>query len=448
MIKADYIFSYKTLLYSVLLCLLILLCTYQDFPAAEYIGEIARSPIFFMNPILLFFDYKLSVNTQKHKAYKKIGVILKLFIIILIVSTLINTAYWFIVLKQSLTNLGENVLIKAIKQLIYYIQFFLIFSCVYKLIVYKNIFKLLPNILFLVLLAQLFILLFEAALIPDAFPFLHFEPTPYYRVRLLTSESSTTGSIVIFLCTCLLATSKNKLHISITIIFFILYSSLTLSKMFLIALPVAFILKSLIDNGGVQKKYIFLLLVLVSILIYYTLPMIISLMMQDLEEYTSIVSRTSSFFNGFVLGIKNIFGTAGYYPYYFIKELPVTTKFVINLVNSENTSELDSWGITDDKFISAGSTLGDWMMLIGLIGFVLYFILLKRLYIYANSWFLKFGVVYFGIVATFTEVMVFRVTWPVFFAILAAHHYKTSSDNKDLNSYENTGSITRLSIST
>lgn len=407
----------KYFLFFIFCFVLLVLTSYQDSPLAEIFGEIAKSPVFFLFPFFVLFDFIFSSKYKSTQTYLDINKIFNLFILFFLFSSLINLTYWFVFKGGSMSYLGENVVLKCFKVLLYYVFFLYLFKFFYISFNFFSSLNLLSTLFLFFNIFLLLILIIEIIQMPYAFEFLHLEPTPYYRVRLFTSESSYTGAVVIFSVSSILYLSKNKFHILFAILFFIVYAVSTRSKMFLSVLPISFIVLNIMNAKKIKLKFLIILFLASSIILYFLGPFVISLFAEDLDEYTSTITRTASFLSGIFISITHPVGTAGLYFYYLIEQLPRTINYVISLFMSDNTSELDSWGITDDKFISAGSTFAEWGMLLGPFGIYLYLRLIKVLYKSSNSNVLHFVIIYFTITSFFSENIITRLTWAIFFAL-------------------------------
>lgn len=165
---------------------------FQNFFLAKIVGKLGESPI----PIILIFStlfiYIYKINK---KFYKENKVLIKLLIYMICVN-IVSLFIFIIILNGDSIILGENVLSKSIKGMMY---FFLI--CIYifnintfiEKLTEKRIFKpfiLATNVL---LIAHIFELIQ-----PNLFNQLFHNGTEYNRIRLFTTESSFTA-IMIFI---------------------------------------------------------------------------------------------------------------------------------------------------------------------------------------------------------------------------------------------------------
>src|SRR5690606_34982484 len=132
------------LLKTILLFFILMISIYQDFPLVNYFGEIARSPIIFIFPFMLFYlvkDGKWILS--KYSKY------FTLYILYLILITVVHVA-WLLISKQKLVFIGENIIIKSIKMLAYPIVAFVFYEFVKKILSHngKNNLNVLFNALF------------------------------------------------------------------------------------------------------------------------------------------------------------------------------------------------------------------------------------------------------------------------------------------------------------
>nr|MCU0385766.1 hypothetical protein [Flavihumibacter sp.] len=269
----------------------------------------------------------------------------------------------------------------------------------------------------------------EILTMPTAFSFLHTE-VPYYRIRLLTSESSWTGSIIIVFGVIYLVLATTKKQLAFGYSFLLINILFTGSKMILICLPIA-VFFILMRNVTVKK----VLGIAIAGLLFYLLllPQLINSLSVDLEQYTSIVSRSTAFLTAFLTGGHSVIGVGGLYPYYFINTIQDSLDLILNFIPLGNTSEVEGWGTEGFKAISGGSTLAHFTMQMGVFGILFFGMLTVKLYSLTRiSNYLFFGVIYFVVSNMFTEIFLLRHAWPVFFAFIVFY-------NKYQDEFKNTG---------
>ena len=210
-----------------ILFLVLLLGIYQDFPLVNTFGEIARSPIVFMMPFfILYFLCKKKIIIS---SYSKVFII---YIVYLMIISLIYSIF-LIIKNKSLFIFEENILIKNVKMLSYPVCALLFYQFIYLFL--KRTVNLAPllKIVFYVQILLMIILFFESQVYKTEqtfLSFLHSDPSKYWRIRLLTMESSWSGSVVIiftfvpiFLAEYLNEKKYKKIAIYLTSLFFFFY---------------------------------------------------------------------------------------------------------------------------------------------------------------------------------------------------------------------------------
>ena len=98
---------------SFFLFFILILSVYQDFPLVNVFGEIARSPIVFLTPLLLL--YLLKNSKIQISVYTKYLIFYILYLIIITIIYLL----WIFITKQQLFFLGENIVTKSMKMAVY-----------------------------------------------------------------------------------------------------------------------------------------------------------------------------------------------------------------------------------------------------------------------------------------------------------------------------------------
>lgn len=309
---------------------LIFFALYQDFPLVAYFGEIARSPIVFLCPLLLIFIFsqkKILVNQS-----------LRIFSYYIIYLWVISLIYlWFIKIDNSGINfLGENLIIKMMKMSIYPVVSLIFYWFFYSFftnnkssyeIVFR-VFKWLQIFYFFYLILEIFFLKKDAVFLS----FLHATDEKYWRIRLLTGEESWTGTIIIlliffpiFLANFLNKDRKQKRNIyiySFLIFFSYLFVSESKGFLFLLLISVSpLLLMMVMKNHRFKKvrKVLFPILLVCIILVGINFFTIVKE-----QFYASITfgTRLTSILSSLKVFIYNPFGVG--WPgmvYYYPKEI-------------------------------------------------------------------------------------------------------------------------------
>ncbi|HLV50397.1 MAG TPA: hypothetical protein VKY44_00410 [Flavobacterium sp.] len=168
---------------------------YQDFPLFNLIGEIGKSPMILLSPLMLV--YILSNRTLKLSNY---AIHFAKYILYCFLISLIFLAVTYIH-YETFEILDEHIVRKMLKMSVYPIVALIAYQFFYSYL--SNNFNSLKNLFSAVYLIQLFLTLFVTLEIyylktPKIFlSFLHTLPSKYWRVRLLTPEESWTGTILV-----------------------------------------------------------------------------------------------------------------------------------------------------------------------------------------------------------------------------------------------------------
>ena len=365
--------------------ILILLTNYLDSPLALYTGDFGMSVLPLIS-ILMFPYFVLSKKIKYIDRFiKKFWKLIKYTLFITLISFLVLP-----ICGISLFQLGEFLPIKAIKVATIttgYLCYLIIISNICIKLSVKQIFK--PfyyGFIFITILTFI-----EYQQIPFAFQQLHFSGLfPYYRIRLLTSESSATAPLIeIFFIFALYYSHyilKNKLKTFLIIGCFLLQLLLSGSKTLLVAFTVGIIIanwefiKSFFLRFSI-KKFGILLFIIIGIhycyLIFIT-PMIQSFT-RDIEEFTSVATRAYSVSIGY--GIGTVFPCGiGFSSHLYL--LPYAMEKYISLIPSIlNTDEIISYLTNgDDTALTAKSMFGQYSMYWGIFGSIYFLRQLLSLY--------------------------------------------------------------------
>jgi hypothetical protein len=297
---------------------ILLICTtYQDFNLVNKFGELARSPIFLFVPIFIFYEFfRLKSRTGNSLSITVLQKNLGFYFLTITFVGIIPILYYF--LNGQYVFLKENLFLKYIKGLAYIIIIFLYIRHVYfimsRLSRRQVFYSFLTALTFLNI-----VLIVEYFSMPEALLFLHSKDIPYYRIRLLTAESSWTGtiyvvysSISLYLATMLY--SKKIFYKVYIILSFLMYGLLTQSKGFFIVLLLSIILYSFkyfslrkvsIRNFMLVFIFIGLFFVIFGVFgeFYY------SAFMRDVENYTSLATRIGLTLAGLKVFLTHPLGT-------------------------------------------------------------------------------------------------------------------------------------------
>ncbi|PZD97729.1 hypothetical protein DNH61_00230 [Paenibacillus sambharensis] len=381
----------RQLLFSVYLMFLLVMTVYQDFPLVNMVGEIGRTPVILMLPVFLGCELLLLSRHKRLVYMTKLQKYMTLFVIYITVVSLLYVYIHF--LLGSYTYGSENLLSKAVKIIIYLVLILLYIRHLYFVFSQIASRRLLFVSFFSVTMLLFGIMLIELVTAPYALPFLHSKAAPYWRVRLLTSESSTTGTIVMVfagICLYLASSLKSSLFKAATYgligAFFLNYLVATSSKGFYLVLlaTMAFAMLKFMD---IRKKRNFLLIAAGCAAIYIVavtfMPAVISSLNNDMENYTSSYTRFGTILISLVTIATNPFGVGtGAFLLYFEKNMQTCIQILSDFyyqvfgISEINTGELMMYANTD-KNVAVKSGVFQWIMYGG-IGAVLFFFALAR----------------------------------------------------------------------
>ena len=350
--------------------LLIFLTLYTDSPLSTYLGAFGES----MLPSISLCLYILFALTNR---INRTDSFVRRFSFLIKVTTLLSLIAFFIypLFNISYTQLGESLFVKLVKLWLTfqaYICYLLLLINIAGDYTIERILK--P--FFWGFVGLTIILLIEFYQSPFAFMYLHTSTSDvYYRIRLLTPESSATA-----------------LMLEVFFVLSVFYTYYVRRSKFLlgvcaglhIALSGSKTLLTIICVSGIllffqRTKYIFSfkgLLVMTGLVIgggyiaSFILPKLIESFMNDLENYTSVVTRFYSIFIGYSIGICFPLGT-GFQTYmYLFPEMMRNNLFLIDMINMPlRPDEIIALATSgDDNAVVAKSFLGQSSIYWGIIG--------------------------------------------------------------------------------
>lgn len=215
---------------------------YQDFILVNYIGEIGRN---FLNIFLPFLFVFVIYKFKNKFTYVEKGI---LYLIFYLISISLVICIWYLFQgKLEFTHI-----VKLFKSSSYIIFIFMFYRVTLYFLSQITLLDQLKVIL-LVLFTQYLTMLIEFTQLPNAFEFLHGfirESGEYYRIRLLTRESSWTSTIFMALTFIVLLlvrevklTASIKMFVGLFVfIVFIQYTLLTGSKGYFIGIVLSLII--------------------------------------------------------------------------------------------------------------------------------------------------------------------------------------------------------------
>ncbi|MDG1329709.1 MAG: hypothetical protein P8P27_05665 [Flavobacteriaceae bacterium] len=335
-------------LISILVFLVLLSSIYQDFPLINTYGELARSPVVFFTPFMLMYLglFKRIFISQYVKVFM-------LYIAYLIVISVIFTVF-FILRVEAFSLFEENVIVKTIKMSLYPLVSFVLYLFVLNYLKSNDnfIFTLAKQIYFIQLLL-LTILIVEWTQNSDGytvFHFLHSSQRLYWRIRLLTLESSWSGSIaVIFSLLPVYFVNQNILKYKKSLVFItsfsflVLYSISSESKGYLLLFLLSTLPNLIIAiNKSQYRKYIFLAIIPTTLVLSTIFVNLYDNIVQ--QFYTSITfgTRFSSYVASLRVSVLHPFGVGlGPYVYYYTES--IRTVLDTGLMSAFNLNEIKGY---------------------------------------------------------------------------------------------------------
>jgi len=380
------------------LVLLLLLTVYQDFPLVRVIGEIGRTPIVLLFPLFLLCEIALLARNKKITHWSRLHTYLFGFILYL---AFVSLVYILIQYMSGAYSFGsENLLGKCVKVLIYFLLILLYVRHIQLVVSRIGRPGTVCGCFLIAVTALLAIMSAELASMPNALSFLHSGDAPYWRVRLLTSESSTTGTIVVVYAAILVYLSRywNKLARTLTVVyaagFFLFYLFVTGSKGFMIVAALTFAV-TMVQYLDFRKKRNFVLLVAALLIMYLFVANfsagLISSFSNDIENYTSSYTRMGTIVIALLTVLNHPFGVGtGAYPIYFNHYLEPSVNLMSGLyykwfgVSQINVSELIQYsGSTKNLGVKSG--FFQWFMFGGLLSVAFFYLLGRHMIMKARS---------------------------------------------------------------
>lgn len=428
------------MLWALYLVFLLLLTVYQDFPLVNVIGEIGRSPIVLLLPLFVVCEAAMLAKHKRVMHGSKLQRYLLFFIVYL---SFISVAYVLAQFLQGSYSFGqENLLGKAIKVLIYFVLILLYVRHMQLLFAKIGSRRVLCVCFFAVVALLAAIMIVELASIPNALASLHAGSQPYWRVRLLTSESSTTGTIVVVYSAILVYLTRDlsgpakALSMAFVAAFFLFYLFVTGSKGFLIValLTIVVTMAKFLDF---RKKRNFLLLLGAAGAMYLFVSHfsagVLGSLSNDIENYTSSYTRMGTILIALAtvahhpLGV----GTGAYLMYfdqYVDEAIGVMSRFYYDTfgIGQINAGELLQYSGTD-RNVGVKSGFFQWVMFGGIAAVVFFYLLAASLLRKAKTSSILFPALVFVLLSLLFVALEIKYEIWLFFAFIS---YATTSTRR------------------
>ncbi|WP_338432725.1 O-antigen polymerase [Clostridium tyrobutyricum] len=421
----------------ILYFILIFSTIFQSLSIGDKLGSIAYSltsiitPIIFIMYIFINRSINISIYTKK---------LVNLMVYLILVS-LIAVFFYVIILNNIGTYWGQNLFIKGFRASMYFLDIILFLILIENLQNKVDINKIYYPFIF-TYFVLFFVLLFEMY-DPSLFNSIFHESQNYDRIRLLSSEASSTGTlIVIFFLSTLnyyINIKRNKKMILVSVVIFIIFLLVNRSKGLYVCLVITilyFVFKNLkINNLKAILKLILSLVFLAIICRIFTLY-ILQYFTEDIQKYTSVVTRVYTTLCAFKISVKYPFGIGTtLYPIVYTKELISNIYFLNHLNINFNLSEIISLiDSTTGKGVAAKISIAQYSMYWGILG-TIYFLYSYWIKIYKNikenNDILLFGFV-FIFISIFTYAS-FENNYEIWCFLVLIYNFKTKNlfvDNK------------------
>lgn len=353
--------------------LLVFLTIFQDVNSFKALGGLGKTYIPFI--VIIAFLYIL-IRYRSIETNKVINILKKLALYLFVVNIIV-LFFYVVIFQNEIIILGESALVKTIKGYMYFFIILLFIVVIYNLIIRLDLKRV------LIPFQITFIFLFFAGLFEVINPALFnkiFHSDLYNRMRLFTSESSYTGTIIvvygmlgIYYC---LNYSKKMIFIDLFMLFFFVIMSG--SKGLGITLIISGIICSLISK--IKFKYKFMILFIILLIGVLIIPYILESLKNDIQNYSSVSTRVYSILIATLIMFRYPFGVGNFvYLSIYPTELQ---KYLYLLINRGlNISEINSYiYATDDTAIAAKSGLFQYGMYWGIIGTIVFIIFIWKMY--------------------------------------------------------------------
>lgn len=321
----------------VLYCILIFSIIFQDLPLDNKLGFLGMS---LTSLIVPFIFITLVILRTKFKVNKYSKILIKLYIYILFIS-LVSLSIYTLIYNGNLYFWNQNLFIKGIKTSVYFgeiILFLIVMENLQSKFTEEKIFK--PFVFTYIIL--FFILIFELVF-QNTFNVIFHGGEFYNRIRLTTSESSTTGTLftVYFILSFYYFSkiNKSKFFKLLMVTMYMLFVITNQSKGYFICLVISFIFIALkkLNFKKVRNIAMFLVSILIIFIMFNIMfEDIYNLFIKDLNEYTSFATRFYTTYCALLISIKYPFGIGtSLYPIALTNELInnlyIFSKFNLNL---------------------------------------------------------------------------------------------------------------------
>lgn len=291
---------------------LVLLPIYQDSPLSRYLGAAGYTIVM---PLSLIMIVAYALCTRHVPRNEHLGRLVKLGILLLIVS--FAAIILWVLLGNPLTVVSEFLPLKAIKAALQYFSFPAYIAMV--IITTRKVgTRAIGRYSFITLIVLSVICMIETQQSPYAFESLHFAGIfPYWRIRLLTMESSWTALMIFcytFLTLFWALTYKKKVCGTLGAVCATYLLWTTASRTLMMSIPIMVVIYIVISYRKINIKNIAGFLVAAIAMIVFIqayLPKLSATFQSDIENYTSLATRLYTAVLGVIIGVVFPLGVGG-----------------------------------------------------------------------------------------------------------------------------------------
>lgn len=291
---------------------MVFLPIYEDSPLSKYLGAAGYSLVM---PLSLVFIVLYALFEKKLPKNKNLNRLFKLCLAMTIVSY-IAIVIW-VMLGGKMTVVSEFLPYKALKVALQYFSY-PAYIAILLVCTRKTGTKYIGKYSFITLIVLTIICIIEKQQSPYAFRSLHFAATfPYWRIRLLTLESSWTAMMIyvyaaLSLYWCFAYKKRACLVISLLASAIqLIYSG---SKTLMVAIAITIIVYVIVALKKIRKRTLLALLAAAIALIVFTYTILPSLQQSfntDITYYSSVSTRLYTSVIGLMIGVVFPFGVGG-----------------------------------------------------------------------------------------------------------------------------------------
>ncbi|MDO4728331.1 MAG: hypothetical protein Q4B43_04915 [Bacteroidota bacterium] len=363
----------------VILYFIIIFCAiYQDSPLFNLLGEIGRSPIVILCPLMLL--YLMSHKNLTISKYTTYFVKYILYLFLITVIFLVVAVYH----NDSVEILGENIIVKTFKMMMYPLVALIFYTFIFRYV--SNHISTIHNLFSAIFYMQLFLCLFitlEIYFLKSStvfLPQLHSTPEKFWRVRLLTYEESWVGTVlVLFIFFPLFLVYHLKIKgfirfISILCSTYMLLSYAVVSEskgfLFLCLLSIFPLFLSYVRKNKYLKNIFFAVIILILAFSIFLIANLQEIVNDQLTTSITFGTRFSTIFSSIALFLLCPIGVgwSG-----FVNYFPQMLEFVLDssLFDSFNLQEVKGY-LSTTKALSTKTEFFD-NLLYGGIFFIIFF---------------------------------------------------------------------------